>query len=133
MIYVVDTNIAAAALNLHPAVTAKLAQLAPSDVGFPLIVIGELLFGARNSQRVVENLARVEALRARFPVLPVSDGVVERYAVVRANLGKLGRPKGDFDLLIAATALEAGAVLVSNDGALKDGSIDGLTVEDWLA
>ncbi|MBE7483654.1 MAG: PIN domain-containing protein [Polyangiaceae bacterium] len=133
MIYVLDTNIAAAALNLHPAVTSRLAQLVPSDVGFSLIVVGELLYGARKSQRVAENLARVEALRARFPVLPISDAVMERYAVVRAGLGKLGRPKGDFDLLIAATAVEHSAVLVTNDAGLKDGTIDGLTVEDWLA
>jgi tRNA(fMet)-specific endonuclease VapC len=133
VIYVLDTNIAVAALKLHPPVSSKLAQLAPDDVGFPLVVVGELLYGARNSQRVAENLARVEALRARFPVLPVTDAVVERYAVIRATLVKLGRPKGDFDLLIAATAIESSAVLVSNDAGLKDGSIEGLTVEDWLA
>lgn len=43
-----------------------------------------------------------------------------------------GRIKGDFDLVIACTAMETGAVLVTNDGALKDGSIEGLVVEDWL-
>ena len=80
MIYVLDTNIAAAALNLHPAVTSRLAQLAPNDVGFSLIVVGELLYGARKSQRVAENLAKI-----------------------------------------------------TNDAGLEDGTIDGLTVEDWLA
>jgi predicted nucleic acid-binding protein len=34
-------------------------------------------------------------------------------------------------MLIAATVLDLGATLVTNDGALLDGSISGLTVENW--
>jgi predicted nucleic acid-binding protein len=63
----------------------------------------------------------------------VDAAVIERYALIRARLSQLGRPKGDFDLLIAATSIENAAVLVTNDAGLKDGSIEGLTVEDWLA
>jgi predicted nucleic acid-binding protein len=40
--------------------------------------------------------------------------------------------KADIDLHIAATAIEAGATLVTNDGALLDGDIDGLVVENWI-
>jgi len=36
------------------------------------------------------------------------------------------------DLHIAATAIEAGATLVTNDRALLDGTLPGLTVENWL-
>ena len=35
-------------------------------------------------------------------------------------------------LVIACTAIEHSAVLVTNDAALKDGAIEGLVVEDWL-
>jgi predicted nucleic acid-binding protein len=38
----------------------------------------------------------------------------------------------DFDLVIACTALEHAAALITNDGSLKDGAIEGLVVEDWL-
>jgi predicted nucleic acid-binding protein len=68
----------------------------------------------------------------RLPVLPVTRSIVERYGVVRAGLVARGIAKGDIDLLIACTALEHGATLVANDGALKDGEIRGLVVEDWL-
>jgi predicted nucleic acid-binding protein len=44
-----------------------------------------------------------------------------------------GVAKGDLDILIACTALEHGATLVTNDAALKDGTIAELVVEDWLA
>ena len=52
--------------------------------------------------------------------------------MVRAGLVARGIAKGDLDLLIACTALAHGATLVTNDTALKDGSITQLVVEDWL-
>jgi len=78
-------------------------------------------------------VAHVEALEAGLPVQPVTRPIVERYGVVRAGLVARGIAKGDLDLLIACTALEYGATLVTNDAALKDGSIARLVVEDWLA
>jgi tRNA(fMet)-specific endonuclease VapC len=131
--YVLDTNIAVAALNAHLMVVSRLAGLPRDEVGLPLLVLAELLFGARNSRRMSENRAKVEALRASVPILAVTEAVAERYGIVRADVERRGRPKSDFDLVIACTALEHGAVLVTNDGSLKDGSIEGLEVEDWLA
>lgn len=40
---------------------------------------------------------------------------------------------GDFDLVVACTALEHRAVRVTHDGGLKDGAVPGLVVEDWLS
>ncbi len=74
----------------------------------------------------------VAALRGAFSVLAVTEAVVERYAAVRAALVSRGRTKGDFDLVVACTAIEHCAVLVTNDGALKDGTIETPMVEDWL-
>jgi tRNA(fMet)-specific endonuclease VapC len=78
------------------------------------------------------NRAKVEALRARVPILTVTEAIVERYGSVRADLRRRGRAKSVIDLLIACTALEHGATLVSHNAALKDGAIAGLVVEDWL-
>ena len=133
MKYVLDTNIAVAALNVHPMVVSRLAGLSRDEVGLPLLVLAELLFGARNSRRMSENRAKVERLRASVPILAVTEAVAERYSIIRADVERRGRPKSDFDLVIACTALEHGAVLVTNDGSLKDGSIEGLEVQDWLA
>ena len=118
MKYVVDTNI---------------AILAPEDLGLSVLVVAELLFGARRSVRLEENVARVRALEARFPVLPVDRPIVEHYGIMRAELAARGLAKSGFDLLIACTALEHGSILVTNDAALKDGSIPRLVVEDWLS
>jgi tRNA(fMet)-specific endonuclease VapC len=130
--YVVDTNIAIAMLAQRQPVVERLSRVAPEDLGLSVIVIAEMLFGARRSARVGENVARVQRLEAQFPVLPVTRPIVERYSVVRSELAARGLAKSDFDLLIACSALEHGATLVTNDGALKDGTIAGLAVEDWL-
>jgi tRNA(fMet)-specific endonuclease VapC len=131
--YVVDTNVAIAMLAQRQSVLEHLSKVALGDVGLSVIVIAELLFGARKSARIRENVAHVHALEARFPTLPVTRPIAGRYGIVRAELATRGLVKGDFDLLIACTALEEGATLVTNDGGLKDGTIKGLVVEDWLS
>lgn len=78
-----------------------LAAVEPQDVGIPLLVLAELLFGAEKSARREENRKRVEAITQRFPVLPMTLSLVERYAAVRAAVERLGRRKSDFDLVIA--------------------------------
>jgi tRNA(fMet)-specific endonuclease VapC len=129
--YVLDTNIVARLLDGDERVLSHLAHVEPSDVGIPLLVF-ELLFGAEKSARREQNRARIQRLTETFPMLPVGLAVVRRYAVVRAELERVGRPKSDFDLMIACTALEQSATLVTHDVALQDGAIDGLVVEDWL-
>jgi tRNA(fMet)-specific endonuclease VapC len=131
--YVVDTNVVIAMLAQRQAIVERLSSVAPEELGLSVLVIAELLFGARRSARVRENVARVHALETQFPVLPITRPIVERYGVVRAELAARGVAKSDFDLLIACTALEHGATLVTNDAGLKDCTIVGLLVEDWLA
>jgi tRNA(fMet)-specific endonuclease VapC len=130
--YVLDTNVVIAALNGDQRVLERLRSATLDEVLIPLLVIGELLYGAHRSSRRDANLARIRALREQFRVAAIDEALIERYAAVRAAVESKGRPKSDFDLLIATCALEHQAVLVTNDAALKAGDIDGLVVEDWL-
>jgi tRNA(fMet)-specific endonuclease VapC len=124
---------AIAAMNGVAAVRDRLARISASEVGIPLVAVAELVYGAHRSRRRAENIARVDALRRAVQSLPVTDEVVDRYGATRAELESRGITKSDFDLLIACTALEEDAVLVSSDRALLDGSIAGLRAENWLA
>ncbi len=133
MRYVLDANIVVAALNGVPAVRARLEGVPGSEVGIPVVAVAELTFGAYKSKRREANLARIGALRRSITVLPLTDGVVDLYGSTRAGLESRGIVKSDFDLIIACTALEQGATLVTNDGSLLDGKIDRLSVENWLA
>ena len=93
----------------------------------------KLLFGALRSRRREANLARVRDLQARVRTVPLTQATIESYADVRAALTSSGIAKSDFDLLIACTALEHGAVLITADRALLDGRISGLQAENWLS
>jgi len=131
--FVLDSNIVIAALNGVADVKDRLAAVPAGEVGIPIVVIAELVYGACRSRRREENLAKLRQLRDSIPVLPITEGTADRYGALRADLATRGISKSDFDILVACTALDAGATLVTHDHALQDRSIADLVVEDWLA
>jgi tRNA(fMet)-specific endonuclease VapC len=56
--------------------------------------------------------------------------IIEEACKIHADLKIKGRPIQDADVLIAATAIARGLVLVSNDSDLL--RVDGLSLENWL-
>jgi len=62
-------------------------------------------------------------------VISINRAVAREYAIVKTDLWSRGRPPGDNDLWIAATARAHGLILITNDAAF--GNIRGLTIEDW--
>ena len=96
-------------------------------------VLDANIAGAYKSRRREDNLARIAALRRSVVVLPLTDRVVDLYGATRASLESRGIVKSDFDLLIACSAIDQEAVLVTNDGSLLDGEITALRAENWLS
>lgn len=94
------------------------------------VVKAELLFGARNSSRVAENLERLDRFFAPLESLVFDDLAAEHYGVLRAWLRREGSPIGANDMLIAAIAL-------ANDATLATRNLDefrrvpGLRVQRW--
>ena len=133
MRYALDSNTVVAALNGDARVARRLDPLSPSDVILPAIVLAELFYGARHSGRRDANHARVNGLAQSVTVAPFGAAEAERFGFLKAALAEAGRMKADVDLLIAATALVSGAILVTDDRSLHDTAIPGLRVENWLA
>ena len=63
-------------------------------------------------------------------IIPVNDSVFDRAEDLWAIASRGGLPCGDADLIIAATALETGRVLVTGNTA-PFAWISGLTLADW--
>lgn len=63
-------------------------------------------------------------------ILPVTEAIFDRAADLWAVTHQAGRPQKDADLIIAATALEHGLVLVTGNTPHFSWS-QGLTIEDW--
>jgi tRNA(fMet)-specific endonuclease VapC len=96
------------------------------------IVLAELIYGAECSTRRDQNRRNVYEKMSRIELIDVTPAIADRFGVLKAQLRIGGRLKADLDLLIAATALELGATVVTDDGDLLKGDIVGLAVENWV-
>jgi tRNA(fMet)-specific endonuclease VapC len=129
--YLLDTNACIRVLNgSSAALVARLRTHAPSEIRLSSVTRGELLYGARRSARVAENIKVLSTFFAPFVSLPFDDSCAEHYGALRASLAAAGKPIGPNDLLIAATALAADLTLVTHN--LREFSrVAGLKIEDW--
>jgi tRNA(fMet)-specific endonuclease VapC len=93
--YVLDANIAVAALNGVGVARSRLEDVPSSEVGIPIVAIAELVFGAHKSQRRDANLQRIAALRRSITVVNLDDRIVDLYGSIRAALERRGIVKSD--------------------------------------
>jgi tRNA(fMet)-specific endonuclease VapC len=133
VIWLLDTNAVVHALNGLASVRGRLNALGDDDrVVTCAIVLAELIYGAECSARREQNRRNVYEKMSRIEVIDVTPAVADRFGVLKAQLRLGGRLKADLDLLIAATALDLDATLVTDDGDLLKGDIPGLRVENWI-
>lgn len=88
-----------------------LSELGHETVGLPAIVLAELLVGvelATSPQVAAARRGRVEAVRARVPVIDFTTSAAERWAQIRVALIRSGTPIPSNDVIVAATALALG-------------------------
>jgi tRNA(fMet)-specific endonuclease VapC len=129
-VYALDTNSVCCFLKGRGQVADRLLAVPPRSVGLPSIVLYELDYGASRSEAPRGLRERLDVFLGSLQILPFGEAEARVAARVRVALEKDGKPIGPMDLLIAATALEQGAVLVTHD--VKEFSrIRGLRVEDW--
>lgn len=129
--FLLDTNVCIRILNgSSPPVAARLQATNPAEVRLCSVVKAELLYGARKSKRVDDNLRLLRRFFMPFVSLPFDDRCAEEAGLIRLDLERSGRPIGPNDLLIAASARAHDLVLVTHNGR-EFGRIVGLRVEDW--
>lgn len=127
--FLLDTNIVSHIMNGHPFVKRRLAATPMALLCVSAITEGELRFGLAKRPRAVELRVAAEAFLLRVDVLPWTRATAARYGVLRAELAGRGKPLAPLDMLIAAQALEANAILATNDAAFAQ--VRGLDVDDW--
>jgi tRNA(fMet)-specific endonuclease VapC len=134
MNYLLDTNVCVSYLrgkNSHH-IEARLAATSFGDVALCSVVKAELSYGAQRSQQPERNQAQLQQFFAAFPSFPFDDRAAAVYGTIRTDLETAGTPIGPNDLMIAATALASGLILVThNTGEFN--RVPGLRIEDWQA
>ena len=129
--YLLDTNACIRILNGTSASLAERLRFIPrSQLRLSSVVKAELLYGARKSSRVAENLRLLERFFDTIASLPFDDGCAEEYGLLREELDRAGTPIGPNDLLIAATARVHRAILVTHN-VREFSRVAELRLEDW--
>jgi len=128
--YLLDTNTVSYVIKGNlPRVRERLLKVPMSQVGISVITEAELRFGLARKPEAEKLKIVVEEFLLRVEVLQWDSEAAKHYARVRAVLELAGEPIGNLDLMIAAQALAAGAVLVTSDRVFR--RVKGLRVEDW--
>lgn len=131
--YLLDTNACIRVLNgTSTKLVARLREREPAEIKLCPVVKAELVFGARRSSRIADNLRLLRRFFEPFQSLPFDDECAERYALIRSELERSGTPIGPSDMLIAATAVTHAAILVTHNVA-EFSRVAGLVFEDWEA
>jgi len=129
--YLLDTNVCIEILRgSHPQVKSRIAAIRHDQIGIPVIVRFEPVYGAWKSSNPEQKVALVQSFTNAFASVPVTNAIADSCGQIRARLEKLGTPIGPYDLLIAATALANGLVLVTHN-TREFLRIPGIHLEDW--
>lgn len=117
MRYLIDTNILIPYFAGDKAAITLLRQLAPEGFAVSILAYLEAYQGVIESPDPAEARRKFDAFFSGVPIVPVSPAVARRCAEIRSLLkgqGKSSRKRA-FDLVIAATALEHGLALVTDN------------------
>jgi len=128
--FMLDTDSVSFALRGQGHVGAQILEHRPSELCISSITVAELRYGAhrRNSAKLHKS---IDAFLSNVASLPFDEECAAHFGVLAAELARRGTPIGDFDVLIAAHAIAAQAILVTNN--MKHfARVRDLTVENWL-
>lgn len=133
MTYLLDTNIVSYILKgRNTSVENKLRETRRlgQDVFISCITYYEVKRGLLyiNATR---QLTEFNLFYQRYQILFLDDiEIIEKACEIHAALKRKGTPIQDADVLIAATAITRGLILISNDSDLL--RVEGLSFENWL-
>ncbi|MFO5437376.1 MAG: type II toxin-antitoxin system VapC family toxin [Dolichospermum sp.] len=132
MAYLLDTNIVSLALRNNFKVTAEIAQLKSQRqiLSISCVTYFEVKRGLF-AVKATKQLERFDDFCKDFKIIFLDDlAILEKASEIHANLRLRGLPIQTEDILIAATAIVKGFILVSHDSDLL--RVEELTLENWL-
>ena len=124
-----DTNVVIAFFNGNRAVLKRI-QSEIGRIALSTLVVAELDYGAKASQKAKENIEKLHRFVDIVQVVPFDLESAKIFGTIKSKLRKLGKPTGETDALIAATAMAYKALLVSGNKRHFE-NIEGLKIESW--
>jgi tRNA(fMet)-specific endonuclease VapC len=128
--YLLDTNTASYVIKGNfPRVRERLLKVPMAEIGISVITEAELRFGVAKHSEFPKLTLAVEEFLLRVEILPWDSAAAYYYALLRSTLEDAGEPMGNMDMMIAAQALAAAAILVTSDRVFR--RVKQLEIEDW--
>jgi tRNA(fMet)-specific endonuclease VapC len=127
--YLLDTNTVSFIFKSNATVLRRLAGVSMAQLAISAVTEGEIRFGLARRPEATRLRQVADEFLLRVAILPWDSDAAQHYGHLRASLERDGQPLGNLDTMIAAHALAASAVLVTNDHAFS--RIKKLKVEDW--
>lgn len=132
-LYLLDTNIVIYIRQKRPEdLLRRFQKLREGEAAISVITYGELMYGAQKSGQRAAAMERLQELVLLLPALPLPETAAASYGKIRAELEAKGEMIGNNDLWIAAHALAADLVLVTNDEK-EFRRVRGLKMQNWAA
>ena len=129
--YMLDTNTVSHIIKGDiPLVRQRLARVPMQQVSVSVVTQAELLYGVAKRGHPTGLATRVREFLVRVEVLPWTPAVAAVYGDLRAGCEAARAPLAPLDMMIAAHAKAAGAILVTRDRAFSR-MPDGPALEDW--
>jgi tRNA(fMet)-specific endonuclease VapC len=126
--FLIDTDWVIDHFNGVTQVTLRLKELQPRGLGLSVVSAAELWEGAYFSRDAKRSQETLEGFLSGVDILGLDEEICKRFGQLRGSMRKRGQTIGDFDLLIAATALRHKLTLLTNNRKHFE-SIAGLEIE----
>jgi tRNA(fMet)-specific endonuclease VapC len=117
MLHMIDTDIASYVIRDYGGqhVLGRLRSLKPGEACVSAMTRAELLYGLKKVPSKARLHVGVKKFLDAVEVLAWPAEAAEFYAEIRHELTRTGAPIGEMDMLIAAHAISADAVLITNN------------------
>jgi len=103
-------------------------ELEPQGLGLSVVSAAELWEGAYFSRDPKRSQETLEGFLSGVDILGLDEEICKRFGQLRGSMRKRGQTIGDFDLLIATTALRHNLTLLTNNRKHFEG-IAGLEIQ----
>ncbi len=108
---------------------SKFESMPSNSLFISEITLAELKFGVANSAAPERNKKALTKFLSGIQILPIFDGL-DIFANEKARLRRAGQPVDDFDLLIGASAIANGLILVTNNIKHFE-RLNGIRLQNW--
>ncbi|MBE9248881.1 type II toxin-antitoxin system VapC family toxin [Dolichospermum sp. LEGE 00240] len=132
MAYLLDTNIVSLELKNNSKIKQRLKEFQSQEgsLSISCVTYFEIKRGLF-AVNAIKQLERFDNFCKDYQIIFLDDlAILEKASEIYANLRLRGLPIQTEDILIAATAIVKGFILVSNDSDLL--RVEGLSLENWL-